>query len=144
LTNLTEMYLKKNNISNISSISGLTNLTCLDLAYNDISDISVISGLTNLTQLWIKKNPLNTAAYCEYMPLIESNNPGLFILQYDPNPNPFTDDCSTNLSEYAIFTAHWLETGCGVGNNWCSGADLNHRDDVNLDDFAEFAGYWLK
>ena len=74
--------------------------------------------------------------------MIEANNPGI-DLKYDPNPNPITNDCSTDLSELMVFLSHWLETDCGIPNNWCGGVDLNHFDDVNISDFGEFARYWL-
>jgi hypothetical protein len=89
-------------------------------------------------------NPLNTASYCEYMPLIQSNNTGLAYFYYDaPNPNPITVDCSTDLPDFATFASHWLETGCEVSNNWCSGADLDHIDDVDMKDLSELCQLWL-
>jgi len=119
-------------------------LKYLYLYSNQIGDISCLSGITNHETIRLDDNPLNTAAYCKYLPVIISNNPGLSDLRYDPNPNPLTDDCSTNLNDLAMFTSHWLSAGCNEGNNWCQGADLNHIDDVDLRDWTEFAGYWLK
>jgi hypothetical protein len=109
LTNLTELKLSDNQISDISPLSGLTNLTYLQLKHNQINDISVLSELTNLTELWLNdnqisdvsplsgltslwslslyNNPLNVEAYCTYLPLIEDNNPDIY-LQYDTNPYP--------------------------------------------------------
>ena len=165
LTNLKELWLPYNQVSNIPALPGLTNLTVLELYNNQITDISGIAGLTNLTEVdldWnhihdigclaelttlqyvsVERNPLNSAAYCEYLPLIQANNPDIVSLAYDPNPNPLTDDCSTDLLDWAEFVEYWLETDCGTGNNWCGGADLNHVHDVNLEDLAEFASYWL-
>jgi internalin A len=51
LTNLTELHLWYNSISDISVLSSLTNLTELYLSGNSISDISILSSLTNLTEL---------------------------------------------------------------------------------------------
>ena len=81
LTNLAELYLIENNVSDISALGALSNLEFLDLRNNQISDISVlstltisllglnlsnnqifdisaISGLTNLLLLDITGNPL--------------------------------------------------------------------------------------
>ena len=143
-TNLTTLWLHNNNISDISAVSSLTSATFLLLFDNNISDISALSGLTSLIHLYLYSNPLNTAAYCVYIPLIESNNPDLQTLDYDPNPNPLTVDCSTDLADFAAFSEHWLETGCDTRNDWCGWADLDHQDDVNIDDLAEFAWYWLR
>jgi len=51
LSNLTELYLYKNPITDITPLSALTNLTSLSLHYHPIRDITPLSGLTNLTKL---------------------------------------------------------------------------------------------
>ena len=144
LMNLTILDLSNNQISDISAGSGLTNLTTLSLNNNQISDISAVSGLTNLTSLSLLGNPLNTPAYCTYLPSILENNPGISLFYDEPNPNPLTVDCSTDLVELAVFAAHWLEINCDVPNNWCGWADLDHIDDVGFKDLAEFVQYWLE
>ena len=142
LTNLLSLELGHNQISGLSSLAGLTHLSGLDLSYNQISDLSPLTVLTSLTRLYLLANPLNTGAYCRDIPLIVAHNPAV-DLAYDPNPNPLTNDCSTDLVELQVLITHWLETDCGTANNWCGGADLNHINDVNIHDFAEFAAYWL-
>jgi len=131
-----------NQIESVSTLSRLMNLSWLKLPNNQVSDISAISQL-NLTQLKLDGNPLNTAAYCRYMPLFSIRNPAIDLF-YDLNPNLLTDDCSTDLSDLAVFALHWLEAECSEGNSWCGWADLNHVDDVDLFDLAEFAEYWLE
>ena len=139
---LTELDASERGLTDLTGIEYATNLTRLFLTSNQISDTSALAGLTNLTRLWLHGNPLNTAGYCEYLATITGNNPGI-DLGYNANPNPLTDDCSTDVPELAIFVSHWLEDGCGVSNNWCGGADLDHLNDVDLSDFAEFSWYWL-
>jgi len=51
MTNLTELWLTDNNITDLSPLADLANLTHLTIGWNPISDISPISGLTNLTWL---------------------------------------------------------------------------------------------
>jgi Leucine-rich repeat (LRR) protein len=84
-TNLTELYLYDNQISDISALAGLTNLKELYLYNNQISDISALAELKNLIALSLTENPLNVEAYSIYIPLIEDNNPGINLI-YDPNP----------------------------------------------------------
>jgi hypothetical protein len=91
LTNLRHLDLDGNQISDISALSGLTNLESLRLVFNQISDISDLSGLTRLSRLILFSNPLNVEAYCTYLQLIEVNNPGI-NLDYDPNPYPDCDE----------------------------------------------------
>ncbi|MDR0839004.1 MAG: leucine-rich repeat domain-containing protein [Oscillospiraceae bacterium] len=59
MTNLTELRLIRNQISDISPLKGLTNLTTLYLGGNKISDINVLNGLTNLTKLSLSKNQIS-------------------------------------------------------------------------------------
>ena len=59
LTKLTHLWLYGNSISDISSVSGLTKLTWLNIQNNNISDISSLSGLTNLTTLELDYNSIS-------------------------------------------------------------------------------------
>ena len=63
LTNLEELYLDENQISDISSLSGLTNLTTLWLFDNQASDISPLSGLTNLVELDLVGNQISDISH---------------------------------------------------------------------------------
>ncbi|CAL6025497.1 leucine-rich_repeat domain-containing protein [Hexamita inflata] len=58
LTNLTDLDLSNNLISDISSIAKLKNLRILDLNSNSIEDISALSSLTDLTYLDLQLNKL--------------------------------------------------------------------------------------
>ena len=55
-TNLTELRLGNNSITDISPLSGLTNLRTLGLGRNSVTDISPLSGLTNLRTLGLSNN----------------------------------------------------------------------------------------
>jgi len=50
-----------------------------------------------------------------------------------------------NGEDFAMFGAHWQETGCTEENDWCGGADLapGVPDGVNGLDLAVFADNWL-
>ncbi|MEG4287624.1 leucine-rich repeat domain-containing protein [Microcoleus sp. C2C3] len=58
LSNLTELNLNWNKITDITPLSALTNLTYLNLNYNQITDITGLSALTNLTYLSLSANPI--------------------------------------------------------------------------------------
>ena len=85
MTNMVTLGLNANQITDISALSGLMSLKNLSLSGNQISDISVLSGQTNLIYLDLRHNTLDIGAYCIYLNLIESNNPGINLL-YDENP----------------------------------------------------------
>ncbi len=59
LTNLQELYLYYNQISDISPLAGLSNLQRLDFGCNQISDLSPLEGLTNLQFLWLNDNQIS-------------------------------------------------------------------------------------
>ena len=59
LTNLTQLLLDDNSISNVFFLLGLTNLDTLSLQRNPISDISVLSRMTYLTYLNLHRNAIS-------------------------------------------------------------------------------------
>ncbi|CAL6017478.1 Conserved_hypothetical protein [Hexamita inflata] len=60
LTNLTELNLDNNRITDISAVSKLKNLNKLNLSYNSIEDISALQSLLNLTHLQLQQNKLTS------------------------------------------------------------------------------------
>ena len=58
-TNLTELFLRENQISNLSPIAGLITLLTLRLEDNTISDLSPVRGLINLTRLELDHNQVS-------------------------------------------------------------------------------------
>jgi internalin A len=58
LTNLTNLSLIGNQIADITPLSALTNLRVLGLADNQITNITPLSGLTNLTKLYLSNNQI--------------------------------------------------------------------------------------
>ncbi len=85
MNKLTAISLHRNQIGDISPLASLSNLTTITLQHNQISDISPLSVMNNLTSLELHNNPLNCPAYDIYIPIIENNNPGIYIT-YDPRP----------------------------------------------------------
>ena len=59
-TNLSELYLPDNSISDVSPLAGLTQLTALNFWDNsNISDVSPLAGLTQLTYLYLGGNSIS-------------------------------------------------------------------------------------
>ena len=57
----------------------------------------------------------------------------------------FSDaDLSTDMTELQQWCSSWLDADCAESDNFCSGADLDHANDVTLADFARFARLWLR
>ncbi|MBN1766275.1 MAG: leucine-rich repeat domain-containing protein [Sedimentisphaerales bacterium] len=127
LPSLTELALEGNSIYSVSGLANIPSLMFLGLSYNNIIDLSDLTELTNLYELRLKGNPLKITTVCTYFPIIGSNNPNLYCIDYYDyyDPNPLTEDCSMDLGDLGELSAHWLESGCDEGNNWCSGADLD-------------------
>ena len=58
-TNLTELELGRNQISDVTPLKGLINLTRLSLGINRISDLTPLKNLTNLTHLALIYNQIS-------------------------------------------------------------------------------------
>ena len=89
LTHLRELYLQENQISDVSPLSGLASLQMLHLSGNRIQDVSGLLDQEHLRELYLDYDHvyLNRDAYCDHLPRISYNNPGI-DLRYDPNSNP--------------------------------------------------------
>ncbi len=48
-----------------------------------------------------------------------------------------------DFKDFALFTSHWLETGCSDRNDWCHGSDLTLDSHVDRDDLEFFERCWL-
>ncbi len=85
-TNLTELWLQKNRISDISPLVNLTNLKKVDLRCNQISDISPLANLTGLIWLDLGYNQIS-----DISPLAQNEGLGAedVILLYG---NPLSED----------------------------------------------------
>ncbi|MFC1981254.1 leucine-rich repeat domain-containing protein [Chloroflexota bacterium] len=92
LTDLTYLGLGGNEISDISPLSNLTDLTYLSLAWNEISDISPLANLTKLTELHLEGNQIADAS-----PLVENSGLGAKDKLWLLRGNPLSD---TSLSVY--------------------------------------------
>ncbi len=53
-------------------------------------------------------------------------------------------DGEINMIDFLLFARKWMDGNCSQINNWCEGADLNHINDVDIEDLAAFTSYWLK
>jgi len=78
LTNLTELYLGDNQLTDISALSNLTQLTLLSLDYNQLNDISPLSRLTNLSYLSLAYNQIK-----DIYPLANLTNLFCIALSYN-------------------------------------------------------------
>ncbi|MEG4082849.1 leucine-rich repeat domain-containing protein [Microcoleus sp. POL10_C6] len=59
LTNLTDLNLENNQILDLTPLQSLTNLTDLNLSHNQISDLRLLQSLTNLKRLSLENNPIS-------------------------------------------------------------------------------------
>jgi hypothetical protein len=60
LTNLTELFLQNNQLTNLSLSSDLNQLVQIDLRTNNLTSLTLPAGATNLTTLVVEGNPLTT------------------------------------------------------------------------------------
>ena len=74
LTNLQQLWLQGNQITDISSLGNLTTSSgiSITLSYNQITDISPLENLTNLVSLWLKDNQITDISPLESLTNLES------------------------------------------------------------------------
>ena len=75
LTNLTNLFLDRNQISDLSPLSGLINLTHLDLSSNQITDITPLvrnTGIAAVDFVDLLDNPLSTIAVNTHIPALQA------------------------------------------------------------------------
>jgi internalin A len=129
LSNLTELNLHCNQITDITGLLGLTNLTILRLSNNPITDITGLSGLTNLTDLALDSNQITDIT--GLLGLTNLTNLGL-------SNNPITDITGlsglTNLTDLALDSNQITDiTGLlGLTNLRKLGLSNNPITDLNL------------
>jgi len=80
---LTRLDASEEGIMDLTGLAYATNLAELNLWANEISDISALTGLTRLTVLRLQRNPLGDDACGAQIRQIRTNNPGI-DLTYDP------------------------------------------------------------
>jgi Leucine-rich repeat (LRR) protein len=87
LNDLVTLDISRNQIVDISALSSMNELEELFLNDNDITEVSALTSHRRLKTLLLLDNNLQgTTTYCQDLPTIARNNPGL-ILEYDSNPS---------------------------------------------------------
>ncbi len=56
-------------------------------------------------------------------------------------PGDMDGDGYVNLIDLSLFADQWLADDC-ISPDWCGGADINHSNNVDFNDFAFFAQNW--
>ena len=56
----------------------------------------------------------------------------------------FKLDGDVNIADFATFALYWLDSDCGVHNDWCGWTDFNQSTDVGFIDLHYIAQNWLK
>ena len=54
------------------------------------------------------------------------------------------DDDKINALDLMLFSEQWPRTDCEEANDWCSGADLDQKGQVDATDFCIIAQHWLE
>jgi len=53
-------------------------------------------------------------------------------------------DGIVNFDDFALLAQNWCRLDCGMMNDWCDGADIDHSTDVDFSDVFEVATAWLE
>ncbi|MBN2269208.1 MAG: right-handed parallel beta-helix repeat-containing protein [Sedimentisphaerales bacterium] len=52
-------------------------------------------------------------------------------------------DCSVDASDFALLSAHWMESPCNEANNFCDLADIDRQNGIDFRDVLILAQNWL-
>ncbi|CAL6068513.1 Conserved_hypothetical protein [Hexamita inflata] len=74
LTNLTDLFISRSQVSDISTLRNLTNLSVLELCENRISDISSIRYLSKITDLLLDQNIIVDIYVIKYLTKLQKLN----------------------------------------------------------------------
>ncbi len=70
------------------------------------------------------------------------DEPNYIITFHNVPTRDLNSDEAVDFLDFATFSSHWNETGCGNAN-WCAGADIDRDGDVDNKDLGLFVEYWL-
>ncbi len=141
---LTVLRAISSDITDLTGIEYALNLEDLSLDINQISDLSPLEALTNLEDLHLEDNPLSCHAYCEVIPRIRANNPGIGV-SHDPLPghcvcNPTVEfrrgdantDGALNMADAIFILQHLFANG--PTPTCLDAADANDAGAIDLAD----------
>ncbi|CAL6049524.1 ABC_transporter substrate-binding protein [Hexamita inflata] len=74
LTNLTDLFISRSQVSDISTLRNLTNISVLELSENRISDISSIRYLSKITDLQLDQNIIADIYVIKYLTKLQKLN----------------------------------------------------------------------
>lgn len=80
-TQLEQLYMDSDSISDITALSKLTNLILLDLSFNQITDIAPLvnnSGLSQGDAISLNGNPLDSISINQYIPQLKTRGVVVF------------------------------------------------------------------
>lgn len=90
----------------------------------------------------IKAGDINVGFYI-YNEYEESwDEPNCIITFHNVPTRDLNSDEAVDFRDFATFSLHWNNTGCG-DQNWCAGADIDRDGDVDHKDLGLFVKYWL-
>ena len=133
LTNLRTLWLDDNSISDISPLAGLTNLTDLRLLNNAITDISPLVGNTGLGNGdWIdlRGNVLNDASIITHIPTLQ--NRGIVVEFDEPLVPPETVDIPSPNLRKAIIQALGKAPGASIIPADMETLEVLHATNTNI------------
>ena len=70
------------------------------------------------------------------------DEPNYIITFFNVPTRDLNSDEAVDFRDFATFSSHWNNTGCGAPN-WCAGADIDRDGDVDNKDLGLFVEYWL-
>ena len=114
----------------------------------DTSGQTISAGGTGLSTLQMKQQSSFVGWDFSYM----DGDEAIWFMAFDGYPilpwqisdaDIYTDG-KNNLKDWTVFARYWMREDCRMYNDFCEFADMDFDGDVDIDDLAEFMGYWLE
>ena len=119
------------------------NMSCWAADYMNIDKVGfyhpeVITGRQFCSVTGILEQYTNLTNGWDYYQLLTTSTEDFFISQ----EADFDEDCDVNITDFSLFSEHWLESGCS-DPCWCFGMDMNQNSTVDMPDMTTLAENWL-
>ncbi len=85
LTNIEQLNLAYNGVSDVRALASLTPLQWLDLVHNEVADLAPLLGLGALRTLRISENPLDARSMTEHLPELVRRGVDIDIMSVAPD-----------------------------------------------------------
>lgn len=145
VTHFTDRLISRFDVDTFASVGPDLTVPWDDLLLdpNGQNGVGSLSGIVVLPgEGFYVANEAGQTLPCEDPPgsgnVFDDNDPILFAFTCEITGD-FDSDCDVDLVDLEFLLAHWLDTPCNEGNDFCEGCDLDQNNQVDMIDFNKWS-----